>query len=163
MEFSCGNPSRRRSLGLLPHDLAAGEEVQVVLEDRHDVGGEAAIRLAPQVGHVDRDPPPRLEHALAFREHVTQEREVLDVGARHAFPVELLLVLLAREVRGRRYDEGDRVVRDLVHVAGIAAHTRQPGHVRGHALVGTELRWLEARVEGVGHVRFAAPDTEIRG
>jgi len=74
--------------------------VQVVLQDGHDVGGQAAVGLAAEVGHVDRYAPARLEHPLALGEDVTQQRQVLDVGARHALAVELLLVLLPGEVRG---------------------------------------------------------------
>ena len=82
----------------LPDDLAAGQQVQVVLEDGHDVGGQAAVRLAAEVGHVDRDAAARLEHPLALGEDVAQQRQVLHVGARHTLAVELLLVLLAGEV-----------------------------------------------------------------
>ena len=38
---------------------------------------------------------------------------------------------------------------------------RHAGLVRVHVLVGAELRCLEAGVEGVRHVRLAAPDAEI--
>ena len=74
--------------------------MQVVLQDGHDVGGQAAVRLAAEVGHVDGDAPARLEHPLALGEDVAQQRQVLDVGARYALAVELLLVLLAGEVGG---------------------------------------------------------------
>ena len=89
-----------RPFALLPDDLAPGQQVQVVLEDGHDVGGKAAVRLAPEVGHVDRDAATRLEHALALGEDVAQQGEVLDVGPGHTLAVELLLVLLAGEVGG---------------------------------------------------------------
>ena len=42
----------------------------------------------------------------------------------HAVAFELLLVLLAGEVRRRRDDERDRPVGDAVHVAGVAVHER---------------------------------------
>ena len=42
----------------------------------------------------------------------------------HAVALELLLVLLAGEVRRRRDDERHRAVGDGVHVAGVAAHER---------------------------------------
>ncbi len=77
-----------------------GKQVQVVLEDGHDVGGQAAVGLAPEVGHVDGDAAARLEHALALGEDVAQQGQVLDVGPRHPLAVELLLVLLAGEVGG---------------------------------------------------------------
>ncbi len=130
---------------------------------RHDVGRQAAIRLAPEVGHVDRDAAAGLEHPLALGEDVAQQRQVLDVGPGHPRAVELLLVLLAGEVRRRGDDEGDRVVRQRVHAAGVTAQAGHPGLVRGHVLVGAELGGLEAGVEGVGDVRLAAPDTEIGG
>ncbi len=148
---------------LLPHDLAPGQQVQVVLQDGHDVGGQAAVGLATEVGHVDRDAAARLEHALALGEDVAQQRQVLDVGAGHPLAVELLLVLLPGEVGGRGDDEGDRVVGHRLHPAGIAAQARDTGLVRVHVLVGAQLRRFEAGVEGVRHVRFAAPDAEIGG
>ena len=74
--------------------------MQVVLQDGHDVGSQAAVGLAPQVGHIDGDPAARLEDPLALGEDVAQQRQVLDVGPGHPFPVELLLVLLAGEVGG---------------------------------------------------------------
>ena len=160
-----GAPGARAAgpLALLPDDLAPGQEVQVVLEDGHDVGGQAAVRLAPEVGHVDRDAAARLEHPLALGEDVAQQRQVLDVGAGHALAVELLLVLLAGEVGRRGDDEGHRVVRHGIHPAGIAVQARDTGLVRVHVLVGAELGRFEAGVEGVRHVRLAAPDAEIGG
>ena len=151
------------ALALLPHDLAPRQQVQVVLQDGHHVGGQAAIRLAPEVGDVDRDAAARLEHPLALGEDVAQQRQVLDVGPGHALAVELLLVLLAGEVGRRGDDEGHRVVRHRVHAAGVTAQAGHPGLVRGHVLVGAELGRLEAGVEGVGDVGLAAPDTEIGG
>ena len=140
-----------------------GQQVEVVLQDGHDVGRQAAIRLAPEVGHVDGDAAARLEHALALGEHVAQQRQVLDVGPGHPLAVELLLVLLAGEVGGRGDDEGHRVVRHGVHAAGVAADAGDAGLVRSDVLVGAQLGRLEARVEGVGHVGLAAPDAEIGG
>ena len=137
--------------------------MEVVLQDGHDVGRQAAIRLAPEVGHVDGDAAARLEHALAVGEHVAQQRQVLDVGPGHPLAVELLLVLLAGEVGGRGDDEGHRVVRHGVHAAGVAADAGDAGLVRSDVLVTAQLGRLEARVEGVGHVGLAAPDTEIGG
>ncbi len=97
-----GAPGARAAgaLALLPHDLAPWQEVQVVLQDGHDVGRQAAIRLATEVGHVDRNAAAWLEDPLALGEDVAQQRQVLDVGPRHALAAELLLVLLAGEVRG---------------------------------------------------------------
>ena len=158
-----GAPGARAAgpLALLPDDLAPGQEVQVVLQDRHDVGGQAAVGLAAEVGHVDRNAAARLEHPLALGEDVAQQRQVLDVGAGHPLAVELLLVLLAGEVGGRGDDEGHRVVRHGVHPAGVAVQARHTGLVRVHVLVGAELRRLEAGVEGVRHVRLAAPTPKL--
>ena len=88
-----------RAFALAPHDLAAQQEAELVLEDADDVGGEAAVGLAAEVGDVHRDAPARLELARALGEHVGEQLEVLDVRARHAVALELLFVLLAREVR----------------------------------------------------------------
>ena len=150
------------ALALLPDDLAPGEQVQVVLQDRHDVGRQTPVRLAPQVRHVDRDAAPGLEDPLAVGEDVAQQLEVLDVGPGHAFAVELLLVLLAGEVGRRGDDERHRVVGHGLHVAGITAHARHARRVRRDVFVGAELGRLEAGVERVGDVRLAAPDTEVR-
>ena len=74
--------------------------MQIVLEDGHDVSGQAAVGLAPQVGYIHGDAAARLEHPFALGEDVAQQRQILDVGPGHPFPVELLLVLLAGEVGG---------------------------------------------------------------
>ena len=88
----------RRAFALAPDDLAAQQQLELVLEDVDDVGGEAAVRLAAEVGDVHRDAAARLELARALGEHVGEQLEVLDVRARDAVALELLLVLLAREV-----------------------------------------------------------------
>jgi hypothetical protein len=90
-------PARTRSL--LPHHLAAQQQPETVLQDRDHVGSEAAERLAAEVGDVDRDPSARFEHPHALGEHVLEQLEVLEVRRRHAVTFELLLVLLAGEVR----------------------------------------------------------------
>ena len=83
----------------LPDDLTAQQQPEPVLQDVDDVRRQAAIRLAPEVGDVGRDPTARLEHANAIGEHVGEQLEVFEVRARHAIALELLLVLLAGEVR----------------------------------------------------------------
>ena len=142
----------------------SGQEAQVVLQDGHDVGRQASIRLATQVGHVDGDPAAGLEHPLALGEHLSQELQVLEIRAGHTLAVQLLLVLLAGEIGRRGHHESDRVVGQLGHLPGIAAQAcfRQRG-VGVHVLVGADLWCLEASVEGVGHVGFPAPDTEAGG
>src|SRR5439155_14744245 len=52
-------------LGLLPDHLAPKQQVEVVLQDADDVGREAAVGLAPEVGQVYRDAAGGLELALA--------------------------------------------------------------------------------------------------
>ena len=81
-------------LALLPHDLTAGEHPQVVLQDGHDVHGQAAVGLAAEVGHVDGDAPTGLKHPLALVEHVAQQPRysMYEPGTP---AVELLLVLLS--------------------------------------------------------------------
>jgi hypothetical protein len=79
--------------------MISRQQVQIVLQDRHDVGRQTPVRLAAQVGDVDRNPPTRFQHPLAVGEDVAQQLEVLDIGPRHSLAVEFLLVLLAGEVR----------------------------------------------------------------
>ena len=109
-----------RAALLLPDDLTAQQQTQVVLQDGGDVGGQAAVRAAAEVGDVHRDATTRLERADALAQHVAQHGEVVDVVARHVALAERRLVLLAGEVRRRGDDEGDRRVRHLRHVAGVA-------------------------------------------
>ncbi len=97
-----------RALPLLPDDLATEEHAEAVLEDRDHVGRQRAIRLAAEVRDVDRDAAAGLELACALGEHLGEHLEVLEVRAGHALALELLLVVLAREVRRRRDDERDR-------------------------------------------------------
>jgi hypothetical protein len=71
-----------------------------LLEDAHDVGGEASVGLASEVGDVHGQASARFELVLALSEDVAEESEILQVGAGDALSVEFFLVLLAREVRG---------------------------------------------------------------
>ena len=57
-------------LALLPDQLAPQQQAEVVLEDADHVGRQAPVRLAAEVGDVDRDPPARLELADALGEHL---------------------------------------------------------------------------------------------
>ena len=150
------------SIALLPHDLAPEEELEVVLEDADHVAGQAAVRLATEVGHVHRDAPARLEHALALGEDVAEHRQVLEVRRGHALAVELGLVFLAGEVRRGRDDEGDRAGGDGIHVAGVAEDERLGDRRRrGDGGVGRQLGGLEPRVEGGRVVRLAATHPEV--
>ncbi len=99
-EGSPGAAPRRADVAdsLAPHDLAAEQQTEIVLQDPDDVGREAAIGLAPQVRDVHRDAPTRFQCSLAVGEHIREQLEVLDVRARDAVALELLLVLLAGEV-----------------------------------------------------------------
>ena len=152
-----------RALALLPDDLAAEQQPESVLQDRDDVGREAAIGLAPEVGDVDRDAAAGLELANALGEHVVQQLEVLDVRARHPFLLELLLVVLAGEVRRRRDDQRDRAVVELVHRTGIATHERVGDRLRWlHLVVRRQLGRLEAFVEGGRVVALSPSHPEVR-
>ena len=86
------------AVALHPDDLPAEQQAEVVLEDARDVAGEAAIRLAAEVGDVDGDAATGLEHAHALGEDVAQHDEVVDVRLRHVTLAEDELVLLRREV-----------------------------------------------------------------
>ena len=110
-----------RSLALLPDQLAAQEQTEIVLKDADDVGGQAAVRLATEIRHVHRDAAARFQLADALGEHLGEHLEVLEVRRGNALSLELLLVLLAGEVRRRGHDEGDRAVGDTVHPPGVAA------------------------------------------
>ena len=152
-----------RALALLPDHLAAEEQPEAILQDRDDVGRQAPIRLAAEVGDVHRDPSTRLERADAVREHGGEELEVLEVRARHPFLLELLLVVLAREVRRRRDDERNRTVVDGVHRASVATDERIGDRLRRRDLVGVgEVGGLESTVEGGRVVALAPPDSEVR-
>ena len=107
-------------LSLLPHHLAAQQETQLVLKDVDDVGREAAVRLASQVGHVHGDAAPGLQHPDTLGEHVGEHGQVLEVRRGDPVSFHLDLVVLAHEVRRRGHHESHRAVRQLVHVAGVA-------------------------------------------
>ena len=89
----------RRALRLHPHDLAAQQHGELVLQDRGDVTGQRAVRLATEVGDVHAHAPAGLEHPEALGEHVAQHGEVLEVLRRDVTGLEVGLVRLAREVR----------------------------------------------------------------
>src|SRR5918997_1838218 len=72
-------PGAAGALALLPDELAPEQQAEPVLEDADDVGREAAVRLAPEVGDVDGDAAARLERPHALGEHVLQQLEVLEV------------------------------------------------------------------------------------
>jgi hypothetical protein len=136
-------------LGLLPDQLPPQQQAEAVLEDADDVGREAAVGLAAEVGHVHRHPPPRFELAAALGEHVPEQLEVLEVGARHPLPLELFLVGLAGEVGRGGDDQGDRAVVHLVHATGVTADERLGHRLRGgDGVVFGELGGQEALVEG---------------
>ena len=101
----------RRAALLDPHDLAAQQHPQVVLQDGGDVGRQRSIRPATEVGDVDGDAAAGLEHAHALGEHVAQHLQVLEIRGRDVALTERLLVGLAGEVRRRRHHQRDRVGR----------------------------------------------------
>ena len=132
---------------LHPHDLAAQQEAQVVLQDRGDVGGQGAIGAAAEVGDVDSDAATRLEHAGALGEHVAQHLQVGHVVGRDVPLAQLGLVRLAGEV-GRRGDhQGDAGVGHVGHVAGVTEHDLVDHLRRVDLLVVGDHRRLEPFVE----------------
>ncbi len=156
---------RARAAGagaLLPDDLAAQQQTEPVLEDVDHVGREAPVRLAAEVGDVDGDPAARFEHTHTVGEHVVEQLQVLEIGARHAVALQLLLVLLAREVRRRRHDQRHRAVGDRVHPPGVADDERLlDGFRREHRGVVVEHGRLEPPVEPRGVVRLAPAHPEV--
>ncbi len=73
-----------RPLALLPDELASQEQTEIVLEDADHVGRQAAVRLAAEVGDVDRDPPAGLELADATRRrHRSASRGTRDTTTAH--------------------------------------------------------------------------------
>ena len=134
-----------------------------MLEDPDDIRRQAPVGLAAEVGDVDSDPPARLELADALGEHVAQQVEVVEVRGRHALALQLLLVLLAGEVRRRRHDEGDGSVGDPVHLAGVAVEERirQVDRLED-GLVLREHGWAEALVERRRVVALPRAHAEVR-
>jgi putative ubiquitin-RnfH superfamily antitoxin RatB of RatAB toxin-antitoxin module len=152
----------RGRLGLAPDDLAPQQEAQLVLEDAHDVGRQAAVGLAAEVGHVDREPPAGLEDAHALGEHLVQQPQVVGVGLGDLRVVLVDLVVLAHEVGGRGDDEGDAVV-GQVEVAGVAEAERLVDlEGRRDGLVARDERRREALVERGRVVTLAPADPEVR-
>ena len=155
------------ALALLPDDLAPEQQAQAVLEDGGDVGREAAVRLAAEVGDVDRDAAAGFERAGALGEHVLEQLEVLAVRAGDAVGRQLLLVLLAGEVGRRRDDEGHRPGGHGGHVAGVAqldriADRRIDLGGREDRVVLGDLGRLEAGVEGRRVVVLPPAHAEVR-
>jgi len=56
-----------RAFALLPDQLAAQEQTEIVLQDLDDVRGQAAVGLASEVGNVHRDATTGLELARAVQ------------------------------------------------------------------------------------------------
>ena len=142
-----------------------GRSRRPVLEDGHHVGGQAPVGLAAEVGHVDGDAPARLERPGAVGEDVLQQAQVLEVGAGDALAVQLLLVLLAGEVRGGGDHERHRAVGHRGHVPGVPVDEGLGDRRRAAGTVSSsgELRGLEPGVEGPGVVRLTTGDTEVGG
>ena len=145
-------------------ELAPQQEPEVVLEDADHVGREAAVGLAPEIGHVDGDAPAGFELPRALGEHRPKQLEVVEIGTGDAVAFELLLVLLAGEVRRRGHHESHRAVVDRVHRPGITVDERlDDGHRHRHPIVARQVRALEALVEGGGVVALAPADAEVGG
>ena len=88
-----------RAFALAPDHLAAQQQFQVVLQDMDDVGREASVGLATEVRDVHSDAPTRFQLAGALGEDLPQHVEILEIRRRNTFALQLLLVLLAGEVR----------------------------------------------------------------
>ena len=69
-----------------------------MLQDPDEVGGQASIGLASEVGHVHTEAATWLQGPDALLEHLGEHVEVLEVGRGDAIALELLLVGLAGEV-----------------------------------------------------------------
>ena len=67
------------TLGLLPNNLAPQQHAEVVLQNADDVGRQASIWLASQVGHIDRHTTPRLQNPEAAGKHIVQHLEILQI------------------------------------------------------------------------------------
>ncbi len=136
-----------RAPGLAPHHLAPQQQAQPVLEDADHVGRQRPVRLAPQVGDVDRDAAPRLQLGHALGEDVGQQVEVLVVRRGDALPPQLLLVLLAGEIGRRGDDQRHRVGLHPVHRAGVAQVDLVDHAGRPDVVVGGQHGRGEAPVE----------------
>ena len=148
---------------LLPDDLAAQQQAEVVLEDRGDVGGQAPVRAAAEVRDVDGDAATRLQRADALGEHVAQHRQVVEVVAGDVTFAERRLVLLAGEVRRRGDHECHRGVGHGGHVAGITDVDDVEFAGLAERVVVADLGRRETRVEVGRVVRLALADAERRG
>ena len=112
-----------------------------------DVGGQAAVGLAAQVGHVDGDPAAGLEGPGALGEHVLRADRGTRGRSRAPPPgPSSSSYCLAGEVGRRRDHQGHRCrPRTAVHVPGVAADEGLGHRHRiGHRFVVRQLRWLEA-------------------
>jgi len=147
----------------LPDHFTAQQQAEVVLQDGGHVGRQAAVRTAPQVGHVDGDAAAGLEGAHALPEHVAQHRQVVEVVAGDVTLAERGLVLLAGEVRRRRDHQGHRCVRHGGHVASVADVDDVEFAGFTERVVVADLGRREARVEVGRVVRLAFADAERRG
>ena len=106
--------------GLAPHDLAPQQQAQPVLQDADDVGRQRAVGLAPQVGHVDRDAAARLELGARTRRTRPRAARCTRCTTPGCPRPQLLLVLLAGEVRRRGDHQRHRRGLHPVHRAGVA-------------------------------------------
>ena len=140
----------RRPPGLDPDDLTPQEQAQAVLQDAHDVHSQRAVGLAPEVGHVHRDPAPGLQHPGTLR----RTRPPASGGSRGRSqgcdPRPGPARRPCREVRRRGHHEGHRT----------AGH---PGH--GPGVAGDDDIGLERRLDRgvIGQLRRGEPGVEVTG
>jgi uncharacterized repeat protein (TIGR01451 family) len=74
------------------------KKAKVVLQNSNYVSRQGPVRLPAQVGDVHGDAATWLQLAHAFREHLREHLEEVEVGRRHMALAKRLLVLLAGEV-----------------------------------------------------------------
>ena len=138
---------------LLPDDLSPEQEPQPVLEDGDDVRRERPVGPPAEVGDVHGDPTAGLQRADALGEDLGEHLQVVQVGPGHVALPQRLLVLLAREVRGRGDHEGHGAVGHLAHGTGVPAEHVVQGPLR--------LTGRSRRLRG-GHVRSGEAGVELR-
>ena len=132
-----------------------------------DVRRERPVRPAAEVGDVHGDATAGLERADALGEHLGEHLEVLQVGPGHVALPQRLLVLLAREVRGRGDHQGHGAVGHLAHGTGVPAEHVVQGPLRlagrSRLLRGGDVRSGEAGVELRRVVALPLGHAERRG
>ena len=145
------------AFGLLPNDLAAQQETQVVLQDRDHIGAQAPIGLAPEISDIDGDAAAWFEHLNTGGEDIAQHLEIVEVrsgNTRHrtagvGIARDRQFVFFAHEIGRRCGDEGNGIGRQNVgdrSAVAIVDGSETFGH-RIDGVVGADLGRREAIVE----------------